>query len=275
MFRIGRRTPQYGMQRRSGKGRLWVGLAIAAFALISYFGSAEHNPITGEKQYLAFSPSQEIAMGLQAAPHMARQHGGLHPNQQAQRQVDHVGMALVKGSVARDTQWQFEFHLLADEQTVNAFALPGGQIFITAALYDKLTNENELAGVLAHEIGHVVARHGAQKVAKHKLTQGLTSAAVVASGEYSAGQMTQMVGKLVNMRYGREDELESDALGVRFMIEAGYDPEALIAVMKILKAASGGGRQPEFFSTHPNPENRIEKIREAIARYKNAPSQTM
>jgi len=142
--------------------------------------------------------------------------------------------------------------------------LPGGQIFISTGLYNLLQTEGQLAGVLGHEIGHVIARHSSQRLAKNKLTQGLTGAVAVATGDASATQVAAVVGELINMSYGRDDELESDALGVRFMSEAGYDPRAMIEVMKILAKASGGARQPEFFSTHPNPENRIEKIQETI-----------
>ena len=114
----------------------------------------------------------------------------------------------------------------------------------------------------------MVARHGAERIAKQELTQGLTGAAVVASGDYNTAQAAQMIAGLVNMSYGRDQELESDDLGVRFMTQAGYDPEALITVMEILEKASGGQRQPEFMSTHPSPENRVQKIRDAIAKYK-------
>jgi len=249
------------------KARLLIGLAVAAFALLSYFTSSEYNEITGENQRVALSPQQEIALGLQSAPQMAQQHGGLHPDPSAQQRIDRIGARLVQRSVAKDTPWNWEFHLLRDDQTINAFALPGGQVFITAALYERLEAEAELAGVLGHEIGHVIARHGAEHLAKQQLTQGLTGAAVMASGDRQVGQMAQMVGQMVNMKYGRDDELESDRLGVRLMIEAGYPPEALINVMKVL-AESGGGSQPEFFSTHPNPENRIQKIEAAIAAYR-------
>ena len=111
----------------------------------------------------------------------------------------------------------------------------------------------------------MLARHGAQQMAKSQLTQGLSGAAVVASGDYGAGQMAAMVGQMVNMRYGRGDEIEADTLGVRLMHEAGYNPEAMIEVMHILEQSRKGGNPPEFFSTHPNPENRIQRIREAIA----------
>ncbi len=253
------------------KGRLLVGLIMAGFALFSYFRSSVYNPITGEKQHVSITEDQEIALGLQAAPEMAQQHGGLHPDEQAQAMVDRVGESLVRNSAAAQTAYPFEFHLLADEQTVNAFALPGGQCFITAALYSRLQTEGQLAGVLGHEIGHVVARHGAQRIAQQELTQGLSGAVVMATydpnnpSSRNTAMIAMMIGNLVNMKYGREDELQSDNLGVRFMAEAGYDPRALIGVMKILEEASGGGGgRPEFFSTHPNPENRIARIEEAI-----------
>jgi predicted Zn-dependent protease len=238
---------------------------MAIFALISYFGSTEYNPVTREKQHISLTPKQEIALGLQAAPEMISQFGGMYPDAKAQALVDRVGQRVVTDSSARDTGWQFEFHLLGDPQTVNAFALPGGQVFITAALFQRLQTEGQLAGVLGHEAGHVVARHSAERIAKMNLTEGLTGAVVIASGDYNAGQMAAMIGQLVNMKYGRDDELQSDRLGVRFMAQAGYDPRAMIDVMQVLAEASGGAaRQSEFFSTHPNPENRIAKIQEAI-----------
>lgn len=250
--------------RNGSKARLVVAFIMAAFALVSYFGSREYNPVTGETQYISLTPHQEIAMGLQAAPRMIQQHGGLHPDARLQELVDRVGHDLVNRSAARDTDWQFDFHLLADPQTVNAFALPGGQVFITAALYDRFSTEGQLAGVLGHEIGHVIGRHSAARIAKQGLTQGLTGAVLVASDSYGTERAAQMVGQMVNMKYGREDELQSDQLGVLFMSQAGYDPRAMIEVMEILAAAGGEDRPPEFLSTHPNPENRIQRIQEAM-----------
>ncbi len=263
-------------RRRSfNGGRLLVGLAIAVFALISYFGSKEYNPIIEEDQYIGITPDQEIALGLQAAPEMAAQFGGLHPDAQAQSFLDSVCRRLINNSDAGQADWPYECSLLVDNETINAFALPGGQVFLTAGLYNRLQSEGQLAGVLAHEIGHAVARHSAQQIARQQLTQGLTGAVVIASydpqnpNSAATGQMAALVGQLLTMRYSREHELQADRLGVRFMGEAGYDPRALIEVMKIL-AEAGGDSPPEFFSTHPNPENRIEAIQEAIqAEYPN------
>ena len=192
----------------------------------------------------------------------------LHPDQQAQQLVDNVGAKLVNNSIARQSPYEYEFHLLRDPQAINAFALPGGQIFITYALFSKLENEDQLAGVLGHEIGHVLGRHSAERMAKQGLTQGLISGVMVGGGE-GIGQMSAMIANTINMKYGREDELESDELGVLFLIKAGYQPEEMIGVMEILKAAAGPNRTPEFQSTHPDPENRIEMIKEAIDKYRN------
>jgi predicted Zn-dependent protease len=260
-------------------GRLIIAALIAAFSLITYFSSRQDNPVTGETQYVDITAEQEVALGLQAAPEMAEQFGGLDPDQNAQALVDEIGFGIVENSPAGRSPYEFDFHLLGDEQTINAFALPGGQVFITRALYNRLQTEGELAGVLGHEIGHVVGRHGAEHIAKAKLTEGLTGAAVLATydpdnpSSMRTAAVAAMIGQLVNLRYGRQDELESDFLGVCFMNDAGYDPNELIRVMQVLAEASQGQSPPEFFSTHPNPENRMQRIQEAIQRLDQCPGQ--
>jgi predicted Zn-dependent protease len=201
----------------------------------------------------------------------------LDPDENDQAVVDQIGSQILQSSVAGQSPYQLDFHLLGDPQTINAFALPGGQVFITRALYDQLQTEGELAGVLGHEIGHVVGRHSAEQLAKAKLTEGLTGAAVIATYDpenpASAGsaQVAALIGQLINLRYGREDELESDFLGVCFISDAGYDPAELIRVMEVLASASQGQSPPEFFSTHPNPENRIQRIQQAIQNIDQCP----
>tara|TARA_R110002095_G_scaffold1297_2_gene6784 strand:+ start:50335 stop:51132 length:798 start_codon:yes stop_codon:yes gene_type:complete len=252
--------------------RLVIAAGIALFSFISYLMKADVNEITGETQQVALTEQQEIALGLQAMPTIIQRHHGEHPDQQAQAYVDRVGQRLLQSlnnalkKQGRQNPYRFDFHLLNDDQVINAFALPGGQIFITAALYQQLETEGQLAGVLGHEIGHVLSRHGAQHMAKQQLTQGLVGAAGVAGGDANSAQLARMVGSMVNMKYGRNDELESDRWGVEIMVKAGYDPYAMIGVMKILKRSAGTGRQPEIFSTHPDPGNRIERIKALIQR---------
>ena len=271
-----RRTPTL-QKGGSCSGRLLIAAVIVAFSLITYFGSRQENPITGESQYIDITVEQEIALGLQAAPQMARQFGGLDPNPNAQGIVDEIGARVVANAPAGRSPYQFDFHLLDDPQTINAFALPGGQIFITRALLVRLQNEAQLAGVLGHEVGHVIGRHSAEHIAKAKLTEGLTGAVVLATYDpdnpASAGsaQIAALIGQLINLKYGREDELESDFLGVCFMTDAGYDPNEMIGVMQVLAEARQGQQPPEFFSTHPNPENRIQRIQEAIQNLDQCP----
>ena len=250
----------------SGRARFILAAVIALVALISYFGNTSVNPVTGEKQRVAMTPEQEVAIGLKAAPQMAAQMGGLSQNPKARALVERVGARLVRESFAARSAYKFSFHVLAERRTVNAFALPGGPIFITEGLLGRLRTEGELAGVLGHEIGHVIARHASERLAKQQLTQGLISAVVVGSGDYTSAQIAQLAGSMINMKYGRDDELESDALGVRIAFEAGYDPRAMAGVMEILAKASSGSQQPEFASTHPAPENRQARIREEIAK---------
>ncbi|HYE58130.1 MAG TPA: M48 family metalloprotease, partial [Rhodothermales bacterium] len=250
-------------------GRLIAAFFALLLAVGGYFFSTrkEVNPVTGETQRVALTVDQEIALGLQSAPEMAQQFGGELPDAQAQAMVDRIGNGLVQANLP-DTPYRFDFHLLADPQTVNAFALPGGQIFITAALAERLQTEGQLAGVLGHEIGHVVGRHSAEQMAKAMLYQGLANAGTIATYDPNnpnvAAAVPQLVAQLTQMKHGRDDGLQSDELGVRFLAEAGYDPRALISVMQILEEASGGARQPEFASTHPNPGNRIERIEATI-----------
>ena len=247
---------------------LFIGLAMAAFQAFKYYTNTQTNPITGEEQRVQWSTAEEVQLGLQSAPQMAQQHGGLHPDQRAQEHVKQVGRRLVNNTIAKNTGYPFDFHLLADTKTINAFALPGGQCFITAALYSQLKNEDQLAGVMGHEIGHVIHRHGAERMASQGFIQGLIQSVMIGSGgSQSVAQIANMVGNYTSMKYGRDQELESDDFGVRLMIEAGYDPENLIGVMDILENASGGSDRPEFQSTHPSPENRRQMIKDAIEKY--------
>jgi len=280
--RIQKNARQRVRPRQSGGGgagclRLLLPLGLAAFAIISFLGSKSFNPVTGEEQYVSLSPDQEVALGLQAAPQMAAQYGGLLQDAEVQALVDQLGSELVGNSFARESGYPFEFHVLADREVVNAFALPGGQVFITTALLERLENIDQLAGVLGHEVGHVIGRHGAEQMAKAELTQGLTGAIVLATYDpenpNSAGsaQVAALIGQLVNLRYGREAELESDFWGVCILYENGYDANELVEVMRILADAANGPRPPEFLSSHPDPGNRIGEIESAIANVANCP----
>lgn len=282
----GERRPMFGGSSAGSafKARLLIALAIAAFAFLSYYAKSQDiNEVTGEKERVALTDeADEVRLGLQAKPEMMGMHGGPSRNLANQQLVNTVGWRLLEalnkqldefnrenpGANRRNPYEEaFQFTLLSDRNTVNAFALPGGQVFITEALFKALETEGQLAGVLGHEIGHVLSRHGNKQMAKQGLFQGLAGAIGVLGGSQESAQMGQMIGSAISMKYGREAELESDDWGVRLTYQAGYDPRAMIGVMKVLDEASGGGGPPEFFSTHPKPANRVEFIERAIEKY--------
>jgi beta-barrel assembly-enhancing protease len=251
-------------------GRLIVAAIAAIIALVGYFSATQLNPVTQETQHISMTVEQEIGLGKQAAAEIEQQFGGLSQDQALQAKVTDLGNAIVKGSDASKSPYQYEFHVLADQQTINAFALPGGQVFVTEAMLKLLQTDGELAGVLSHEIFHVVGRHSAEQAARLQLSEGLTGAAVIATydpndpSSTGSAQVAQLISQMVNMSYGRDDELESDNQGVHYMAQSGYDPRAMVSVMQKLEHAGNGQEPPEFFSTHPSPERRIEKIQEQI-----------
>ncbi len=269
-FGFPRRPRRYG-GGGAWKIRLFIALAIAGFSLFKYWTTTSENPVTGERQHVALTVEQEIALGLQAAPEMAAQFGGASRDAVATERVQRVGRRLVEALPYPHNPYRFEFHLLEDPKTVNAFALPGGQIFLTTGLLTRLKTEGELAGVLAHEIGHVIERHSAERMAQQALTQGITTGVIVAASDPSnpgvrSDVLVRMVANLVSMKYGRDDERESDVHGVTLLPAARYDPRAMLGVMRTLAEASGGSRMPDFASTHPSPENRHELLEAEIAR---------
>jgi predicted Zn-dependent protease len=252
--------------RGSWKIRIAIGLIIVVFAFYQKCSRTVENPYTQREQAIALDPEQEIELGFNAAPQLKQQHGGLFPDTFHRNRVEAIGNKLVQDSWAADSDYKndFEFHLLADSETINAFALPGGQIFITYALYSQLENDDQLAGVLGHEIGHVLGRHSSERIAESDFWQTISQGANVGA---NAGDLVAGIGQNTLLTNGRGDELESDDLGIKFMIDAGYDPYEMIDVMDILKAAGGSNRVPEFQSTHPDPDNRIEKIKASIKKY--------
>jgi predicted Zn-dependent protease len=265
-------TQYYGGGNRGLPWHYLIGAGIAVIGFIVYLTHTSVNPVTGEKQHVALSPQQEVQLGLQSAPQMAAEMGGeVDPSDPQAQEVTRIGQKVVQNSAAgRESPYRFQFHLLRDSQTVNAFALPGGQVFITRGLLERLQNEGELAGVLGHESGHVVGRHASEQMAKSQLMQELVAAVGVAASDrdhpgrgYSAAMIAGVVAQMKNLQYTRHDETQADEFGLRFMSEAGYDPKAMLEVMQILETVTPKtGRQPEFMVTHPYPEHRMEDIQQ-------------
>lgn len=254
-----------------GNPRIMGALVLLVIGYFTYVSSTheEVNPFTGEKVRVKLTPDQEVTMGLQSAPQMIKEFGGEYREPILANKINEIGARLLRAKdqiVARrgskDFNYPFAFHVLDDRKTINAFALPGGQVFITRALLEQLPSEDAVAGVLGHEVGHVLAWHSNKQMAKSGLLQSIAGAAAAATAsERSNGSaIGQMVGQLLQTRYGREDESQSDRIGVQLLIVAGYKPEALLDVMKVLGQSMGGARPPEILSTHPFPETRAKQI---------------
>lgn len=263
-------------------GRIVVALLIGLVGWIMYMNQVEVNPITGEKQHVSLSPNQEIRLGIESAPEMAREMGGeVSSDDPRAQEVQKIGNYMVDHTNAKKSPWKFHFRLLKDPKTINAFALPGGQIFITLGLYNKLQTEAQLAGVLSHEMGHVIERHTAQQMAKSQLGNILVTAVGTAASDpnnpnssYHSAMIASLVNKMFQLRYSRHDESEADTWGLKLMEQVGYNPRAMIQVMRILKEAGGRGSTPEMFQTHPNPDLRIEQIESYLKEHPPGPDVT-
>lgn len=223
------------------------------------------NPATGERQLSLISENQEIQMGLEADPSVVSSMG-LDPDSGRQRYVRELGMRLAKVSERPNLPWTFR---VIDDPVVNAFAIPGGHIYVTRGILAHLNSEAELASVLGHEIGHVTARHSVTQMSQQELMQLGFVVGVALKPDLAkyAGVASQGM-QLLFLKYSRDDESQADQLGLRYMRRGGYDvrrmPE-VFALLERVSQASGGGRVPDWLSTHPNPVNRAGAITRAIA----------
>jgi len=217
------------------------------------------NPATGKRQFSLVSKDDEVAMGQEEAQKVAASMPMLQ-NQPVQDMVKRVGMEMAKASERPELPWSFT---VLDDPVVNAFALPGGPIFITRGIITNMNSEAELASVLGHEIGHVTARHSASQISKQQLaSMGLGVASVISpTAAQFAGLAEQGLGVLM-LKYGRDDETQADKLGYRYMMMIGWDPREAVKMFQMLQKTSGGdkeGRPPEWMSTHPDPGDRAQR----------------
>jgi predicted Zn-dependent protease len=241
----------------------WV--SVLAFVLVGLgLQACATNPTTGRSQFQALSIEEEIAIGTQGKPEMIKEYGGEVAKVELRQYITEVGMRLVATTAQDDQailQLPWEFTLL-DSPVINAFALPGGKVFMSRGLASKMTNEAQLAAVLGHEVGHVTARHVNDRFARQMGAQvGLGVLSILLGAD--VGGAGNLVG-LALMSYDREQELESDALGMRYMARAGYDPLGTKQVMEILAREAGGRGGSEIMSTHPLPESRVKRAQQLL-----------
>lgn len=242
-------------------------VALAGAAIVAY-GCAK-NAATGRVQFTGMSRSDEIALGNSEGPKMTAQYGGEVPDQVLRDYVTRIGLkvAACVEKDYKDIPWKFT---LLNSDVINAFALPGGQVFMSRGLMVRMTNEAQLAGVLGHEVGHVTAEHIDQRIAAQTgLQVAATAGGILGGADYGelVSQAVSQGGGLFVLKFGRDEESQADSLGMRYMTRAGYNPQGQLQVMQILKEASkgsGGAGGPEWLSTHPAPQTRIDRIKDII-----------
>lgn len=224
------------------------------------------NPVTGRRELIFIPESQEISLGTEAVGEFEKEFGGRAPNNQLQDYVQDLGRKLAAVSDRRELPWEFA---LVNSSTPNAFALPGGKIFVTAGLFTSLGNERQLAAVLGHEIGHVCAKHNVKGMQRRMGVSALAElAAKVVSTEKAkaAKAVTAIVGNMAVLKYSRDDEYQADSLGIKYMEKAGYNPWGMVETLEFLLklGGPGGGRFKEMFQTHPLTGERIRKARAEV-----------
>ncbi|HXE83840.1 MAG TPA: M48 family metalloprotease [Gemmatimonadales bacterium] len=241
-------------------------MRFAALVLIAgTLAGCARNPATGHNELMLVSESQEIAMGQQYDSQVVATIG-LYPDPALQSYIQTLGKRLAATSERPNLPWTFR---VVDDPAVNAFAVPGGFVYVTRGILAHMNNEAQLATVVGHEIGHVTARHTAAEMSKEQVaTLGLVVGSIASKqvAQY-AGVAQQALGVLF-LKFSRDNENQADELGVRYSSRANFDSREMVNVMKVLDrlSATEGGRLPEWLSTHPNPGNRVEHISSLISK---------
>ncbi|NOY79280.1 MAG: M48 family metalloprotease [Calditrichaeota bacterium] len=237
-------------------------IAIFLFLLISFawIVSCAVNPVTGKKELMLMSESQEIQLGKQSDQSVIQTYG-LYKDPKLETYIESLGQKLAR--LSDRPKLAFHFRLL-DSPVVNAFAIPGGYVYITRGILAYLNNEAELAGVLGHEIGHIAARHSAKQYSQSQLVQLGFGLAYTFSEEFRkyAG-LTNLGVNMLFLKFSRDNERQADQLGVKYSSEAGYNALEMADFFKTLDRMQPSGQQalPDWFTTHPNPKERIQNVR--------------
>jgi predicted Zn-dependent protease len=237
---------------------------VVLIGLVAVLSACVRNPVTGKHELSLVSRSDEIAIGKQAAAEAIRSIGP-YSDPRLEAYVNDLGRKLAKVNERPDLPW--EFHVL-DDPAVNAFALPGGPVFVTRGILGYLTSEAELASVMGHECGHVAAKHSVQMITRGEVAElGIGLGAIFVP---TVGRFGQAIGagvQLLFLKYSRDNELQADALGMRYAYRLGYDVRATKDLFVMLDGVGKreGGRLPEWLATHPNPGNRLQRAEQQLA----------
>jgi predicted Zn-dependent protease len=225
-----------------------------------FCAGCEVNPITGEERLMLFPEEQDVEMGRKYAPEVEKELGGRVEDQALQNYVDSVGQKIARISHRPD----FKYHYVAvKDKSTNAVALPGGYVFITKGMLTKLKSEAELAGVLAHETTHIVARDTSNAMSKQIGMELLITVAASRGATQGALTAADLAKQLILLQYSKDDERTADLGGMDYMVRAGYSPYGMVETMEMLEREQTI-RPIEFLSSHPSPENRVAYLRQRI-----------
>jgi predicted Zn-dependent protease len=251
---------KFGKSTRSFLSRA-VTAVLFGILLSATWGCAV-NPVTGQEELMFFSPSEDVKIGRAYAPQIEAALDGRIDDENLQRYVDRVGQRIARVCHRPDLAYHFT---AVEQKGANALAVPGGYIYITRGLLEELETEAQLAAVLAHEVGHVVARDSMAAVSRQIGMTALVAAVQVGGAPAQATRGAGFIAAMLTLQYSRDDEHDADMTGLSYMVRAGYDPNGMVETMRTLEELQTV-RPVEFFSTHPNPENRFAYIEERIAR---------
>lgn len=242
----------------------WLGQLLIVPIVGLTLSHCASNLATGERHFNLISESQEIQMGREADAQIISSLG-LYPDSGLQRYVQELGSQMARSSERPNLPWTFR---VIDDPAVNAFALPGGFIYVTRGLMAHVMNEAQLAAVIGHEIGHVTAQHSVHRMSEQQLTQlGVVAGMMIKPDLQRYGDYVNAGLGLLSLKYSRDDENQADHLGLRYMVREDHDPREMIEVFDMLNnvtQASGGSRVPEWLATHPSPTNRGERLQKEL-----------
>ncbi|HIO90358.1 MAG TPA: M48 family peptidase [Campylobacterales bacterium] len=235
--------------------------------VIFTFVACTSSPYTNRSQLIMVSPSQEMQLGYNAEQQLLRK-SNINHNRALNERVRRVGTNIAR--VANQPNYRWKFHVVNGKQ-INAFCLPGGKIFVYTGLLNLVDNDSQLATVMAHEVAHAIARHGAERMSMMQLGQIGKQLATKAAGPKYTNAINQIYGIGANyglfLPYSRTFEYEADEIGLYLMSKAGYDPRQSVAFwQKMMQASRSMRKPPEFASTHPSDINRIRRLQALIPR---------
>ncbi len=233
--------------------------ALAVLLVIAAVGCAI-NPATGEKQLSLIGEEMEVQLGREAVPEVEAQFGGVHPDYRINDYVARIGRSLAEVTERPHLPWTFK---VVNSMDVNAFALPGGFVYVTKGLLLEMDSEAQLACVLGHEAGHITARHSVDQLQKALGMQVLVAAVGAGTGSPDAEAVAKVVSALTQLKFSRDHEYQADELGVRYAVRDGYNPHGMIELLSIFLRLSSdsGGHIGDIFSTHPDTRKRIERVK--------------